>query len=181
MAPLAIIAAAGAVMGAVGSLQQGRAARAAGEYNHNLLKMQARMIRDKAKQDEQQLIIGARKQVGSMKAAYAASGVTMEGSPMDVFEESLRMANMDALTIRHQGEMNARMREYEAKMARFGGNQAQNASYFSAASQLGSAAMSYNQLSSLNAIKSNTSNVPANAPRTTYNYTPGQSQYSNYV
>ena len=143
---MAIIAAAGGVMGAAGAIYQGNAEAAASKYNANLLKLQASQIRQQAATEEKALLVGARKTVGSMRANFAASGVTMEGSPLDIMQESIMNANNDASSIRYQGEMNARMAEYEAKMERMRGNNAKNASYFSAFSSLaGGATQAHSQ------------------------------------
>jgi hypothetical protein len=150
MAPMAIVAAAGGVMGAAGAIYQGKAEAAAAEYNARLLKLQASQIRQQAASEEKRALVGARKVIGEMRANYGASGVTMEGSPIDIMEESIKNANTDAMNIRYQGEMNARSAEYEAKMERMKGNSAKNASYFSAAQSLGTGATKahdYNKLS----------------------------------
>lgn len=149
MGPLAVLAAAGGFIGAAGALYQGSAERAAAEYNSRLLNLQAQQIREKARSDSNQASIGARKTIGEMRANFAASGVTMEGSPLDVMEESVKYAQRDILNIKNQGEMDARMKEYEAKLTRFQGKSAQTASYFSAASALtsgGSSAYKYKDL-----------------------------------
>lgn len=149
MGPLSIIAGAGGVMGAAGALYEGQAAYKAGQYNAGILRLKASQIRKKAADDEKQSLINARKIVGDMRANYGASGVTMEGSPLDVMEESIKYANQDALNIRYQGEMDARSSDFNAKLAEFQGKSARTASYFGAASSLaggGAKAYDYAQL-----------------------------------
>jgi len=149
MLPLAIIAAAGGVMGAAGSIYEGQAAYKAGVYNSGVLKLKAAQIRKQAEQEERQSLVNARKIVGDMRANYGASGITMEGSPLDVMEQSIRNANEDAMGIRYRGEMEARNAEFQGKLAEFQGRSARTASYFQAASSLiggGTKAAEYSKL-----------------------------------
>jgi hypothetical protein len=150
MAPMAVLAAASGGLSAAGSLYEGSAQRAASEYNARLSRMSAVQIRQQTAYEAKQASIYARKTIGDMRANYAASGVRMEGSPLDVLEESIRAAQTDISNIKNQGEMNARMKEFEAKLYKFQGKSAQISGYFSAASALASGGMkAYDYNSSL--------------------------------
>ena len=52
------------------------------------------------------------------ESSYAASGVSMEGSALDVLEFSAANAELDALTIRYESEMEARSYRKEADLER---------------------------------------------------------------
>jgi hypothetical protein len=136
MLPLAIIGAAGGIMGAAGALYEGHAAAKAGKYNAKVLQLKAQQLRIQADQEANQQMLKSRKVIGDMQASYAASGVTMEGSPLDIMEESIKYANEDFNQIKHQGEIKAREAEYDAKLARMRGKEAQKASYLSASGSL---------------------------------------------
>jgi hypothetical protein len=60
-----------------------------------------------ARENARRQSIEARKRIGLMRANYGASGVTIEGSPLDVLEESAANAELDKLTILHGGSVEA--------------------------------------------------------------------------
>ncbi len=150
MGPLAITAAAGGVLSAAGQIYEGQAAYKAGLLNAGMLKLKASQIRQQTIEQERQLLVNARKVVGDTRAAYGASGVTMEGSPLDIMEESLTNINRDQMNVRYSGELNARQAEWDADLAVKQGKAARTASYFGAASSIlgaGTKAAEYNKLS----------------------------------
>jgi len=57
-------------------------------------------------------------------AGYGASGVRMEGSPLDIMEQSAYNAELDALTTRWKGQVEATNYRNEAAMARASGRNA---------------------------------------------------------
>ncbi len=137
MGPMAILAAAGGVMGAAGSLYEGRAAQEAAAFNIKVAKRNAYLVRKAAEEDARSTLITGRKVVGEMLANYGSSGIkTDEGSPLEIMQESVRAAEKDALNIRYQGELQARSYLDDAKMERFKGNVAETASYIRASSSL---------------------------------------------
>ena len=73
---------------------------------------------------------------GKLLAGYGASGVTLEGTPLDVLEESAANAELDALTIRHQGELAARGYENTATLDTFAASGARTGGYISAVDEL---------------------------------------------
>ncbi len=114
MAPIAIgvgMAVLGATTGIVGNIIKGKAEEEqankvaeAHEFNASQKERTADLIRKQATEDERRLRVQARREFGGIRAAYGASGVTLEGSPVDVLEDSVATAELDALTIREQGE-----------------------------------------------------------------------------
>jgi hypothetical protein len=101
------MAAVGGIVNAAGNLRAGESAAQANEYNAEIAGQNAILARQQAKEEERRARIQGRKQLGAARAAIGASGVTAEGSPLDVLEESARNAELDALTIRHAGEVKA--------------------------------------------------------------------------
>lgn len=125
-----------AALQAVGAIQQGQAAKAAANYNAQVADNNAAMARAQAAENaRRQRIMGA-KALGSIRAGYGASGVTLEGSPLDVLEESAMNAELDALSIEHAGLVKSLGFQNEAALDRFGGRNAARAGYMGAASAL---------------------------------------------
>lgn len=126
----------GSAFQAVGAFRQGEAEAMAGEYNAQVAEQNSEMSRIQGIEDERRQRIQGAKALGSTRAAYGASGVTLEGSPLDVLEESARNAEMDALTVRHQGEMRTAAYKQEAEMSRIRGATAKANSFWTGASSL---------------------------------------------
>ena len=141
---------AGAAVSAIGSIQQGRAANQAAQYNAAVMDRNAVIQSNNAilarqqgvSASEQQRKDAARK-MGAMRAGYAASGVQMEGSPLEVLGASAAAAELDTLNTVYNGELKARGLENDAQglretanLDRMRGKNAQTQGYFNAASSL---------------------------------------------
>lgn len=125
------MAAAGAFMMALGPfvqtagiLNQGEQRYQASDYNARVAESNANAARAQASEEERRARVQSRKELGRARAGYSASGVTLEGSPLDVLEESASNAELDALAIRHQGELKARAFEADATLERYRGKSA---------------------------------------------------------
>lgn len=131
-----IFAAGGSLLGAAGQIQQGQAAARAAEYNADTLQMQASMIKEKAKVDARALRTQGIRELGSMRASYAASGVQLEGSALDVLADSARRIKRDELTTKHQGVLEAKMKMRDAQQVRMEGRAAKRAGNMAAVGTL---------------------------------------------
>lgn len=87
-----------------------------------ILAQQAQQWRE-ARQQEQQARV-----LGQTRAIVASSGLLMEGSPLAVFEETVRQQTLDRLAGEYQTKLQVRaageaatMHEYAATVARYGG------------------------------------------------------------
>ncbi len=130
------IAAAVAAASAISSAQQ---QKASAKYNEKVANQQAVAAQQEAAANAERQRRVAQKNIGSMQATYAASGVSLEGSPLEVLEQSARNAELDRLNILWSGE--TRSQGYRAT-AGLEGARASNAStsgYLSAAGSLLSA------------------------------------------
>jgi hypothetical protein len=134
---------AGTAVQAIGAIQQGNAAKAAADYNASMLDRNAEIERSQANQREEAKRREVRQVLGQQRAAFAQSGGGMEGSAADVMQQSAINAELDALTLRYEGDIRARGMESEARMERFAGKQAQKAGYFKAAGSILSGAGAY--------------------------------------
>lgn len=131
---------AGDAISAVGAINQGKADSMAGEYNAQSAEQNAAYSLQQAKENERRQRIVSKKFLGDIRASYGASGITTEGSALDVLEESAANAELDALTIRHEGQVKATGYLNEARYSRIAGENAKNASYLKAAGYVASGA-----------------------------------------
>lgn len=131
-----MISAVGAAFSVIGALNQGQQAKNAAEYNAAIARNNAIAARQQADASAAAQQRKARLQIGSMRAAYGASGITMEGSAMDVLEQSAAMAELDRQNILYSGELRAGGYESTAGLELMRGDNAVTGSYFSAGSAL---------------------------------------------
>lgn len=134
---------------AVGALSSGRQQQQASEYNAEIARRNAVAARQQAAANAEAQQRKARMQIGSMRAAYGASGVGLEGSPLDILESSAMMAELDRQNILYGGELSAIGYESNAGLELMRGENAVTGSYFGAASSLLSGAAEYGVLKSL--------------------------------
>lgn len=123
---------AGTAMQAIGAIQQGNAARGAANYNAAMLDQNAATERQQAGAREDAQRRRAAQVLGSQRAAFAQSGGGMGGSAADVMQQSAINAELDALTLRYEGDLRARGMESQAVGERFAGKQAQRQGYMQA-------------------------------------------------
>jgi hypothetical protein len=114
----------------------GASAQSAANEQARIDEQNAQIVRKQFAENERRFRIGTKREIGGMRAAIGASGVTLEGSPLDALGESAANAELDALTIRHGGEMKARGLELEAGFGRRRGRAAFNTGVLSAAGTL---------------------------------------------
>lgn len=136
-APIAAAAAvASAVVGAVSAVQQGKAAKAAANYNATLQEQQADLSRQTAAVEEQRQRLRAQRVMSAARASMGAAGVDLEGSPLMLMEESAADAEFDALAIRHAGETQAWRARAQAGLDRFEGKVASRRGYMAAGASI---------------------------------------------
>lgn len=80
---------------------------------------EARSIADQAAFDEQQYRRKASIAIGKENAMGAASGLDItSGSPLFMELDNIRQAELDALNIRHQGQLGVASKQFQARMAK---------------------------------------------------------------
>ena len=153
-------------MQAYGAIEEGKAnqqeanARAqANIYNAKVKDMQAGIARQQANAREEQQRRKARQLLGTQRAAISESGIGLMGSALDIAEESSTRAELDALTIRYEGELeskgllaDAEQERYESKVNVMAGKNAMRGAYLSATSAIlsgGARAYGYNKTGQL--------------------------------
>ena len=122
-----------AAVGVVSSLSQAQQQKSAAKYNEKLAENQAVGARQEAAAAANRQQRQSAKTIGTMQASYAASGVSTEGSPLEVLEESARNAELDRLTILWNGESRAQGYQNTAELERSRGKNAMASGYLSAA------------------------------------------------
>lgn len=105
--PISIISIVGTVVGVVGQVVSGMNASKADAYNAQIANQNAMIARNAAEYQAQQQQRAARIKIGQAEANYGASGITTEGSPLDVLESSARNAELDRQAIIYQGQVRA--------------------------------------------------------------------------
>ena len=124
----AAAAAVSGIVGAVSAVSQGNAAADAAEFNAAVAENDAIATRQAAEFEEDRLRRRSKRVLASQRASFGASGVTAEGSPLLVMQDSAAEAEIDALAIRYSGSIQeARAKSQaaadraEARAARRGG------------------------------------------------------------
>jgi hypothetical protein len=121
---------------AVGAIQQARAQQQAANYNKAVSERNANIARQQTEADVISLRKKQYQQFGALRAAVAASGVTIEGSPLDLLESSVIEAELDIQRLEYSGELKAAGYEGDADLYSMQAKNAKTAGYFNAASSL---------------------------------------------
>lgn len=109
---------------ALGAIQQGKEAQSAKDRNAQVMETNAANERSASNQREEAQRRQARMVLGQQRAAFAQSGTGIEGSAADVMQQSAADAELDALTMRYEGDMRASGLMAQAEMERYEGRQA---------------------------------------------------------
>ena len=126
---------AGAAISAYGAIQSAQAQKAASQYNAALNERNATIATQQAEADVQMHRRQVAQQEGAIIAGYGASGVTLEGSPLDVLAMSETQAALDEKTIRYRANLKAMGYHDNATLDRMAGKTAEQQGYLNAASQ----------------------------------------------
>lgn len=118
---------------AISSIKQGEAGAEAAEFNARTAEENAILEARKGAEDERQFRISAAKELGDIRAGYAASGVASEGSALDVLEESAKNMELDAQKIKYNSATKVRALNQEAKLSRMRGASSITSGYLGAA------------------------------------------------
>lgn len=115
------VAGAGALIGAAGE-------SAALSHQKKVARRNADIARANASEMAARIRTGGRRTQGALRAAIGASGLTVEGSALDVLADSATETELDALSAIYEGEIQAlgfgdkaALAKHQAKMARIKG------------------------------------------------------------
>lgn len=129
-------AAAGAGLNAVGAIQQGNSNANVASYNAAIANQNAAIVQAQGAEQERLSRIQSGKAIGGEQASYGASGVTGDGSAMDVIRNSAANAELNALTIKNNSDIKATALKNEAALDYYRASNDQVAGYMNAASDL---------------------------------------------
>lgn len=125
---------AGAVVGVIGALQQGRQQETvhqgqatASEAQATILEQQAQRDVDIAAEEEADLRQRVRRMQATSRARLGGAGVTPSGTPALVAEDLAAEAELQALRIRSGGALTAHRTRQEAGLERFSAAQSRSA------------------------------------------------------
>lgn len=146
------IIAASAVVSAVGAIQQGKAAKAAADYNATISMQNAEISRSNAQAEAGQIGRENYLRLGAIRAAAGRNGgVSGEGSVLDVLGDVAAQGELEKQQAIYQGELGARGYTNTATLDRMQGKAAQTAGYMKAGTDLlGGAANAYTSYNRLN-------------------------------
>lgn len=132
----AAVVGAGALLSFYGSMEQAKAAKRAGQLNAKDAEENARLAMERAAEDERAFRLSFKRDQGRNVAAVGASGVRMEGSPLEVLQDNVAMAEHDAINIRKGGYQQRDSYLRQAQMSREGGRAAERGAYIQGAAGL---------------------------------------------
>lgn len=136
-------AAIGAAVSVVSAISQANQQKKAANYNAAMAQQQAVAAQQQAAAQADMQRRRANIQMGKMEANYAASGLSMEGSPMEIMEQSARDAQLDQMNIIYGGGLRATGYQNTAALETAAGKNAQTSGYLKAGSTLLSSASSW--------------------------------------
>lgn len=129
-------AVAGAGMSIFGSLYSGSQQAAAAHTQAKLSKLQAEAEDERASAEAGAIRRKARELFSTQRAAYAASGIQLEGSPLLVMADTIRESERDILNIYKQADARKLGFITQAGVFEAAGKAARTASYWNAGSTL---------------------------------------------
>lgn len=119
------LALAGTTFQVIGNIKEANARAQQAEFQAQQSEAQANefdfnagVALSQAQEEERRSRYQTAKTLGSIRAAYGASGVTMDGSPQYVQEEAATIGEANAISIRHQGFLQARAYKKQAQALR---------------------------------------------------------------
>lgn len=145
----AAVGAYSAIQAGKGQEAQYKSAQQAADYNAEMQRQNAAVARQQAGAREEAQRRQARQVLGEQRAALSQAGIGLSGSAADVYGQSAANAELDALNIRYEGELDARgllaqsqLTSYEGQVSGMNAKSAKRAGYVNAASSLLSGATS---------------------------------------
>lgn len=120
----------------ISAISAGNNAKRQGDYNAAIAQRNAMLATSQAAADAALQQRDAARRIGSARAAYGASGITMEGSPLDVLTASAAQAELDKQNILAGGARKAIGYQETGALDKSRGAAAQQESYWKAGSSI---------------------------------------------
>jgi len=125
-----------AAVAATGTIISSDNSRRAANQNADAQAQAALAAQNKAAYDETMHREAGAKLLSAQRALFGKYGVSMEGSPLLVMEDTAGKIEMDALAIRYGGDIESARLRSAANLSKMQGSAAQTAGYFQAGSTL---------------------------------------------
>lgn len=127
------VLAAAAVVSAVGAISDSQHQASADKYNARVAEQNSGAALSQASAAAQLQQEQAQREIGATTAAYGASGITMDGTAIDVLRNSASMAERDKQNILYKGQLQAAGYQDEAQLDRMSASAALTGGYYKAA------------------------------------------------
>lgn len=154
-----------------GQVQQAKAQSSAANYNQEVAQRNAKIAIIQGNQDAE---AQKRKNIltlGAMRASYGAAGVTAEGSPLDVLENSATNMELDRQTILSRARLRAMGYGDDAALSGMSGDAARQGAYYGATGiLLSGAAQGYGQYQDYSSSTAGASTPYYSTPGTVNSY-----------
>jgi len=131
---------------AVAQLRQGRIEQGTFEFNAAVQTQKAQLIKEKAKLDIERQRKRARRFIASQEAAFAAAGVRLTGSPLEVIADSEAELLLDIAITDFNARVDVLNVLTEARFQLFKAQQARNTGFIRAGATLLKTLPSFNKL-----------------------------------
>jgi len=131
-----VLGIAGGVISAMGAIQAANAQAASAQYNAKVAESNRRAALRQTQVAVEDKQAENRRQLGSIRAAYGASGLMLDGSPLDVLEDTAQEQAFDVAKIRYKGKMQAEGYSEQAALYRLEAKSAKRAGWIGAGSAL---------------------------------------------
>ncbi len=132
----AVVVGAGTLLTVYGQQEQKKAAQRAADLNSQQSEKNAQLAAQQAEEDARQFRLSFRRDNARNVTAIAASGIKMEGSPLEVLQDNAAGAERDYQNIKAGGEQAAENYRFQGQMYREGGAAAGRAADISSAAAL---------------------------------------------
>lgn len=124
------------LLGAVGAIQQGQAAKQAAEYNAQVQEAQAKVAQDQGAAKATEIAQRTKQRLAASRAGSIENGLELDGSVSDVLDTVQKQGALDELTALHDSNIRAQGLRQSAEAERAKGSNAVAASYIGAGSSL---------------------------------------------
>lgn len=126
----------GGAISAIGAIQSANSQAAAAEYNKDVAKRNRTMALGETRLAIEDKQLENRRQMGSIRAAYGSSGLQLDGSPLDVLEDTAVEQAYDVSKIKYQGRVKAAGYAEQAALFKAEAKSAKTAGMIGAASAI---------------------------------------------
>lgn len=132
----AVVVGAGTLLTVYGQQEQKKAALRAGQLNAEQAEKNAVLAQQQADEDARQFRLSFRRDNERNITAVAASGIKMEGSPLEVLQDNAANAERDYQNIKAGGEQAAENYRFQGQMYREGASAAGRAADIASAATI---------------------------------------------